>query len=461
MSLLERPAPRSRPSFKSVGPGDRMTTLPPWKRRSNREPIQTRIGPCAWPDVLKYCKRDTAPRLYEWLARRVDETQLTTIDYAQAAQELGISKRACARAAQRLAQWHLIRRVALGGGRGRRTLWRVTLLPIRNAKRFSQKRPQKEDFQGSIHGLTAMNDTVPGVSQTNRSPTKGQMSAEPWRKAIMSKARTALAEIDVPDAHKDALIRLFGRGVWHARWPVSVARRVLWALPALAQSERAPPPDAPIRRVYAAFASLMKPSIEAGWDMFQSWLNYLRPAAGLKAADGWRTELNSRGQGAGGGGGSAGWLEEVAPCGSGREVERWLTGSTSGRTGERRFTSGCLASPRWGGNPPGGGCPMERATGQWRSTSAARGCPGSLPAPSSNWMPVCSPPIAGSGSSSCMPRENESGTMSSASDCGTLSDFEEWLRAEYPFRWMLILGDPVKRAIALHEWRRRTTKPEA
>jgi len=435
-------------SPKAPGPGRGR-----WRSTPFSPTLITAIGPCAWPSVLRFCRNDTAPRLYRFLAMNCDASQFITIDYEAVARYLEISPLACLRAAQRLAKWNLLRRVSRGGGRGKRTIWRVTLLPLRDKKTDAQKHDRKVLNSRSTLCLTAKSDTSCAVSPDLGSSVKGQVSQEKWRKAIVMKARLALMDTNATASHKDALLRLFGKGVFQQRWPLSVARRVLWALPALAQSSQAPPPSAPIRRVYAAFAAILKPSIEAGWDMFQSWLNFYRPGAPYGRCGLRLTNSNSQGVppvGAQATGGAAG----LPPGGAkGEEAEPCLTGSMSGRIGERRSTSVGLGSSKWGGSPVGEHCRMARPIGASPSTSAGGTFPPSLRGPLPSWNAVHSPVTSEQESSSCMRREAESGMMFSASGLEISSAFVEWLAGRHPFTWRLILRDRVRLTMYLREWR--------
>jgi len=468
--MSQHPPVRESPQATSLphSPNARGSRRGRWHPSSLSPSLQTAIGPCRMPDVLRFCQTDTAPRLYIYLATHVDKTQLTTLDYGRLSQALNITPSAAKFAARRLAKWHLIRQVTKGGGRGRKSLWRVTLLPIRATKTFSQNPLHEVKEFGSTHGLKAMSDTVAGVPHAQSSPARGQMSKEKWRKALMMKARLAIAEIDAPNPHKDALLRLLGRGVWRNHWPLSVAKRVLWALPAIAQSQHAPPPDAEKRRVYAAFAALLKPSIEAGWDLFYSWLNYLRPGAPFAQSGGGLTALNSRGPTGGGGSGGGGRREEEAAARKLEEVETCPIDSTSGTTGEGSFTSECFPSPMLEGNPAGRRCPISRATDSWRSSSVVTDFRGLFEGRLRSWSGRSFPGTGGSGWLSCMREEEGFPTTWSVSDLVNSDVFLDWLQRRHPFLWTLILRDERRLGAAAREYLlerdgaevNRTSKPD-
>jgi hypothetical protein len=273
----------------------------------------------------------------------------------------------------------------------------------------------------------------------------------------MMKTRLALAEIDAPKEHLDALLRLVGRGVFREKWPLSVCKRVLWALPAVAQSHRAPPPDAEKRRIYAAFASLLKPSIEAGWDLFYSWLNYLRPGAPFAQKSGGLTALNSRGLEAGGSQVAGGEAKELAAGGEAKEAVPCPFGSTNGETKERRFTSESLGLNQLGDSQAGKRCPMERMIDLLLSTNAGREYLRSLSEPLPNSTDASSPETSEPGSSLSTSSMGGSGTTLFSSGSETSRDFWEWLKAEHPFTWTLIIRDRAK----LDEARRKWAKPSA
>ena len=265
-----------------------------------------------FPQVLAFFRTETAEHLYLLLVYRAGPRQVLTLDQDELAATLGITRSTLCYYLRRFQRLSLLRKLQPGGGRGRHTLWRITLIPYRGhrfslAKTVEDRKDMKENkktrsfspngektgesprskvqleeeresretllLRESLHLPSAVpgrrgsrGDGLP-LRESSAPGKKG-----PWQRYLMVRARERLRDSHLSAREREVTLTLLGKMLFRQKYPYSVVERVVWALPRALPREKLPPPWAPLRRLFAAVARLLRDAVRQGWEVYRSWL---------------------------------------------------------------------------------------------------------------------------------------------------------------------------------------------